>query len=171
MAVFIGEMAEEPVNVNEFQELAKRALPKMYFDFYNGGAEDQYTLKENMEAFHRITLREVATARAAAACNTIMGLSFSSTCTVEEVASSCNAVRFFQIYVCKRRDLTAMLVQRAERNGFKAMILTVDSPRLGRREADIKNRMISPQLKNFEGLLSTEVASMSRGFLLPHICI
>ncbi|KAI8544734.1 hypothetical protein RHMOL_Rhmol08G0318100 [Rhododendron molle] len=185
MAVFIGEMAEEPVNVNEFQELAKRALPKMYFDFYNGGAEDQYTLKENMEAFHRITFRprilvdvsridmsttilgyptsapimiaptsrhklahpegEVATARAAAACNTIM--------------------------VCKRRDLTAMLVQRAERNGFKAMILTVDSPRLGRREADIKNRMISPQLKNFEGLLSTEVASMSRGFLLPHICI
>lgn len=56
MAVFIGEMAEEPVNVNEFQELARRALPKMYFDFYNGGAEDQYTLKENMEAFHRITL-------------------------------------------------------------------------------------------------------------------
>lgn len=56
MAVFIGQMAEEPVNVNEFQELARRALPKMYFDFYNGGAEDQYTLKENMEAFHRITL-------------------------------------------------------------------------------------------------------------------
>ncbi|KAI8544729.1 hypothetical protein RHMOL_Rhmol08G0317900 [Rhododendron molle] len=168
MAVFIGEMAEEPVNVNEFQELARRALPKMYFDFYNGGADDQYTLKENMEAFHRITLREVATARAAAACNTIMALSFSSTCTVEEVASSCNAVRFFQIYVLsslssalvyKRRDLTTMLVQRAERNGFKAMILTVDTPRLGRREADIKNRMISPRLKNFEGLLSTEVAS------------
>ncbi|KAI8544730.1 hypothetical protein RHMOL_Rhmol08G0317900 [Rhododendron molle] len=133
MAVFIGEMAEEPVNVNEFQELARRALPKMYFDFYNGGADDQYTLKENMEAFHRITLREVATARAAAACNTIM--------------------------VYKRRDLTTMLVQRAERNGFKAMILTVDTPRLGRREADIKNRMISPRLKNFEGLLSTEVAS------------
>jgi (S)-2-hydroxy-acid oxidase len=52
-----------------------------------------------------------------------------------------------------------MLVQRAERNGFKAMILTVDTPRIGRREADIKNRMISPHLKNFEGLLSTEVAS------------
>jgi (S)-2-hydroxy-acid oxidase len=49
-------MAEEPVNVNEFQELARQVLPKMYFDFYNGGAEDQYTLKENMEAFHRITL-------------------------------------------------------------------------------------------------------------------
>ncbi|KAH7866508.1 hypothetical protein Vadar_021293 [Vaccinium darrowii] len=83
--------------------------------------------------FNQTLSGEVATARAAAACNTIM--------------------------VYKRRDLTTMLVQRAERYGFKAMILTVDSPRLGRREADIKNRMIAPQLKNFEGLLSTRVAS------------
>ncbi|KAH7866489.1 hypothetical protein Vadar_021064 [Vaccinium darrowii] len=51
-----GEMAQEPVNVNEFQELARRALPKMYFDFYNGGAEDQHTLRENKEAFRRITM-------------------------------------------------------------------------------------------------------------------
>jgi isopentenyl diphosphate isomerase/L-lactate dehydrogenase-like FMN-dependent dehydrogenase len=32
------------------------------------------------------------------------------------------------------------LVRRAERAGFKAIALTVDTPRLGRREADIKNR-------------------------------
>ncbi|KAF8044731.1 hypothetical protein N665_7158s0003, partial [Sinapis alba] len=44
-------------NVNEFQELAKRALPKMYYDFYSGGAEDQHTLKENVEAFTRIMFR------------------------------------------------------------------------------------------------------------------
>ena len=48
-------MEGEPVNVNEFQELARQALPKMYYDYYSGGAEDQYTLKENVEAFHRIT--------------------------------------------------------------------------------------------------------------------
>jgi len=47
-------MAEDPVNVNEYQELARQALPKMYYDFYAGGAEDQYTLKENVEAFRRI---------------------------------------------------------------------------------------------------------------------
>ncbi|KAH7865313.1 hypothetical protein Vadar_004992 [Vaccinium darrowii] len=167
-------MAEEPVNVNEFQEMARQTLPKMSFEYYNGGAEDQHTLKENTEAFQRITFRprilvdvsridmsttilghpisapimiaptafhklahpegEVATARAAAACNTIM--------------------------ICKRRDLTATLVQSAERYGFKAIILTVDTPRLGRREAEIKNRMIAPQMKIFEGLLSTEVASV-----------
>ncbi|KAJ7951478.1 Peroxisomal (S)-2-hydroxy-acid oxidase [Quillaja saponaria] len=192
-------MASEPVNVLEYQKLAKEALPKMYYDFYAGGAEDEYSLKENVEAFRRITFRprvlvdvsrvdvsttilgynisspimiaptgahklanpegEIATARAAAACNTIMVLSCMSTCTVEEVATSCNAVRFFQLYVLKRRDVAALLVQRAERNGYKALVLTVDVPRLGRREADIKNKMVSVQLKNLDGLLSTKVAN------------
>ncbi|XP_028122956.1 peroxisomal (S)-2-hydroxy-acid oxidase GLO4-like isoform X6 [Camellia sinensis] len=88
-----------------------------------------------------------------------MAMSFSANCTVEEVASSCNAIRFFQTYVYKRRHVTAVLVQRAERNGFKAIMLTVDTPRIGRREADIKNKMIAPQLKNLEGLLSIEAVS------------
>ncbi|KAF7843628.1 peroxisomal (S)-2-hydroxy-acid oxidase GLO4-like [Senna tora] len=192
-------MALEPVNVREFQQMAKDGLPKMYYDFYAGGAEDEFSLKENEEAFRRITLRprvlvdvsridmsttilgyrisspimiaptayhklahpegEVATAKAAAACNTIMILSFMSTCTVEEVASSCNAVRFFQLYVYKRRDVAAALVKRAERHGYKALVLTVDVPRLGRREADIRNRMVLPYLKNFDGLFSAEVDS------------
>ncbi|XP_056162828.1 peroxisomal (S)-2-hydroxyacid oxidase GLO4-like isoform X3 [Syzygium oleosum] len=199
MLLVYGNMAGDPVNVNEYQELARQALPKMYYDFFAGGAEDQYTLKENVEAFRRITFRprilidvskislsttilgynvaapimiaptalhklahpegEVATARAAAACNVIMILSYMSMCTVEEVASSCDAIRLFQIYVYKRRDITARLVQRAERSGYKAIVLTVDVPRLGRREADIKNKMVVPQLKNFEGLLSTQVVS------------
>ncbi|XP_075650625.1 peroxisomal (S)-2-hydroxyacid oxidase GLO3-like isoform X1 [Castanea sativa] len=192
-------MVGEPVNLNEFQELAREALPKMYYDFYAGGAEDQYTLEENMEAFRRIMIQprilvdvsridlstnvlgynisapiliaptalhklahpegEVVTARAAAACKTIMALSFTSSCTLEEVASSCNAVRFFQIYVYKRRDLSALLVQRAERNGYKALVLTADSPRVGRKEADIKNKMILPKLKNTERFLLLEASS------------
>jgi len=47
------------------------------------------------------------------------------------------------------------LVRRAEKAGFKAIALTVDTPRLNRREADIKNRFVLPPgltLKNFEGL-------------------
>ncbi|CAA7024641.1 unnamed protein product [Microthlaspi erraticum] len=188
---------DQIVNVNEFQELAKQALPKMYYDFYSGGAEDQHTLKENVEAFRRIMFRprvlvdvskidmstrvlgypisapimiaptgshmrahpegEMATAKAAAACNTIMIVSYMASCTIEEVASSCNAVRFLQIYVYKRRDVTAQMVKRAEKAGFKAIVLTVDVPKLGRREADIKNKMRSPKLRNFEGLFETEV--------------
>lgn len=44
----------------------------------------------------------------------------------------------FQVY--KDRNVVAQLVRRAERAGFKAIALTVDTPRLGRRESDIKNR-------------------------------
>ncbi|CAA6664602.1 unnamed protein product [Spirodela intermedia] len=102
---------------------------------------------------------EVATARAAASCNTIMVLSFTSNCTIEEVAASCDAVRFFQLYVYKRRDIAAELVKRAERHGYKAVVVTGDTPRLGRREADIKNKMVAPRLRNLEGLLSVEVES------------
>jgi FMN-dependent dehydrogenase len=47
-------MEDEPVNIREFEEIAKRVLPKMFFDYYNGGAEDEHTLRENMEAFKRI---------------------------------------------------------------------------------------------------------------------
>ncbi|KAI3716397.1 hypothetical protein L6452_23718 [Arctium lappa] len=190
-------MGDEPVNVKEYQELARQALPKMYYDYFAGGSEDQHTLRQNVEAFHRITLRprilvdvskidmsttilgyktsapimiaptamhklahpqgEVLTAKAAAACNVIMALSFMSTCTIEEVSSSCNAVFFFQLYIYKRRDISALMVKRAESNGYKAILLTADTPKLGRREADIKNKMIAPQLKNFEGLVSTKV--------------
>lgn len=106
---------------------------------------------------------DVATARAAASCNTIMTMSFSSMCTLEEVASSCNAVRFFQLYVYKRRDIASLMVQRAERNGFKAIVLTADTPKLGRREADIKNKMIAPPMKNLEGLISNEITSVDDG--------
>ena len=46
------------------------------------------------------------------------------------------------VQVYKNRHVVAHLVRRAERAGFKAIALTVDTPRLGRREADIKNRSV-----------------------------
>lgn len=47
-------MADEPVNAKEYEELARLSLPKMNFDYFHGGAEDEHTLKENVEAFKRI---------------------------------------------------------------------------------------------------------------------
>lgn len=49
------KMSNEPVNVDEFEKLARQALPKVYYDYYAGGAEDQHTLRANMQAFYRIT--------------------------------------------------------------------------------------------------------------------
>jgi len=82
-------------------------------------------------------------------------LSSWATSSVEEVASVGPGIRFFQLYVYKDRNVVAQLVRRAERAGFKAIALTVDTPRLGRRESDIKNRFALPKhltLANFEGL-------------------
>jgi (S)-2-hydroxy-acid oxidase len=84
-----------------------------------------------------------------------MTLSSWATCSVEEVASTGPGIRFFQLYVYKDRNVVRQLVKRAEEAGFKAIALTVDTPRLGRRESDIKNRFALPRgltLKNFEGL-------------------
>ncbi|NP_001146005.2 glycolate oxidase 1 [Zea mays] len=185
----------EITNVMEYQAIAKQKLPKMAYDYYASGAEDEWTLQENREAFSRILFRprilidvskidmtttvlgfkismpimvaptamqkmahpdgENATARAAAAAGTIMTLSSWATSSVEEVASTGPGIRFFQLYVYKDRKVVEQLVRRAERAGFKAIALTVDTPRLGRREADIKNRFVLPPhltLKNFEGL-------------------
>uniref|UniRef100_A0A8I7B5W6 (S)-2-hydroxy-acid oxidase n=1 Tax=Hordeum vulgare subsp. vulgare TaxID=112509 RepID=A0A8I7B5W6_HORVV len=185
----------EITNVTEYQAIAKQKLPKMIYDYYASGAEDEWTLQENREAFARILFRprilidvskidmtttilgfklsmpimisptamqkmahpdgEYATARAASAAGTIMTLSSWATSSVEEVASTGPGIRFFQLYVYKDRRVVEQLVRRAEKAGFKAIALTVDTPRLGRREADIKNRFVLPQnltLKNFEGL-------------------
>lgn len=45
---------EEITNVSEFEAIAKQKLPKMVFDYYASGAEDQWTLRENRYAFSKI---------------------------------------------------------------------------------------------------------------------
>ncbi|PNY10655.1 peroxisomal (S)-2-hydroxy-acid oxidase glo1, partial [Trifolium pratense] len=44
-------------NVNEYEAIAKEKLSKVIYDYYASGAEDQWTLKENRNAFSRILLR------------------------------------------------------------------------------------------------------------------
>lgn len=54
MLYWAGNMENDPVNVCEFQEIARKILPKMYYDYFKGGAGDEFTLRENIEAFQRI---------------------------------------------------------------------------------------------------------------------
>lgn len=183
--------------MNEYEILAKDRMPKMAYDYFASGAEDQVTLRDNRDAFSRIKLRprvlvdvsnidlttsvlglqlampimvaptalhklahpqgELATARASSAANTLMILSSSSSCSIEEIAATGPGHRFFQLYVYKDRNISRVLVRRAEEAGFKAIVLTVDTPRLGRREADIKNGFKLPAeygYKNMEGLMN-----------------
>lgn len=44
------------VNIEDLRVLAKRRLPRAIFDFFDGGAEDEVTLRENRAAFERVKL-------------------------------------------------------------------------------------------------------------------
>ena len=46
----------------------------------------------------------------------------------------------FQLYVIRNRDVVRGWVRRAEALGFRALVLTVDAQRLGKREKDERNR-------------------------------
>ena len=85
---------------------------------------------------------ECATARGAA--GTIMILSTLSTMLVEDVTAAARGPVWFQLYVLRDRGLTRELVERAQRAGCKALVLTVDAPLLGRRERDVKRSFALP---------------------------
>src|SRR2546429_3436732 len=82
---------------------------------------------------------ELATARAAAAAGTIMCLSTAATARPAEVAAAApGASSWFQVYVFADRSQTEDLIAEAVANEFSALVLTVDTPHLGRRERDIR---------------------------------
>lgn len=97
-------------------------------------------------AFHRMAHAEgeLATVRAAAAMGVTMIVSSLSTTPLEDIAHAASTPLWFQLYVYKDRSLTESVVKRAEAAGYQALVLTVDAPYFGRREADIRNRFYLP---------------------------
>jgi (S)-mandelate dehydrogenase len=49
-------MSMKPVNVEDYRILAQRRLPKIIFDYLEGGAADETSLKHNHEVFERYRL-------------------------------------------------------------------------------------------------------------------
>lgn len=82
---------------------------------------------------------EAGMARATAAAGTAMCLSTIATSTPSQVrAGAPDAQLLFQIYVMRDRGITRHLVDEAVDSGFRALMLTVDAPRAGRRERDLR---------------------------------
>ncbi|KAJ2808183.1 Hydroxyacid oxidase 1 [Coemansia helicoidea] len=114
---------------------------------------------------------ECATARAAQRKGACMILSSWSTTSVEDVAASTNGAlpqppRWLQLYIYKDRAATRRLVERAQDAGFSAIAITVDTPFLGRRLADIRNRFQMPPhltLANFHDPARAHLARAESG--------
>jgi 4-hydroxymandelate oxidase len=87
---------------------------------------------------------EIATARAAAATDTIMTVSTLSTTSPEALAEAVpDVARWFQLYVFKDRGVSRDLVQRAAAQGYEALIVTVDLPVYAIRERELRSRVHS----------------------------
>lgn len=86
---------------------------------------------------------ELALARAARDAGVVFTASMLGSYPIEEVTST-GADTWFQLYWLRDRGALADLLQRAEQAGCRAIMLTVDVPRMGRRLRDIRNRFTLP---------------------------
>jgi 4-hydroxymandelate oxidase len=180
----------EPVNISEYETLARARMEPVEWDFYAGGSDDEVTLGTTRAAFERIRLRprvlvdvsacdlrttvldtrvsmpilvapmafhglahpegECETARAVGESGTLMVTSTTSNRSLEEIADTATGPLWFQLYTYGGFEISASLVKRAEAVGYRAIVLTVDLPRVGRRERDIRNNFNLPS-RLFEG--------------------
>lgn len=174
----------EPINVFDYEALAHSRLQPDIWDYYQGGSEDEVTLRANRTSFERIRLRprvlvdvstivtdttvigvpvrmpiliapmayhclahpegECATAQAAGQSGTLMVASTFASRSLEDIAGAASGPLWFQLYMYRDRQTTEALVHRAEAAGYRAIVLTVDTPYLGRREQDMRNHFTLP---------------------------
>lgn len=65
-----------------------------------------------------------------------------ASCALEDiVATAPRGLRWFQLYMQSDKQLNKQLVQKVESLGFKALVITVDVPKLGNRRQDIQNQL------------------------------
>ena len=87
---------------------------------------------------------ELAVARAAERAGVPYSLSTLATRSIEDVAAVNGGRKWFQVYAWRDRGLVKEMVDRAKTAGYEALILTVDTAVLGRRERDVRRGFTLP---------------------------
>jgi L-lactate dehydrogenase (cytochrome) len=151
----------------------------MVFDYIDGGAEREWTLRENCRAFEDVLFRprsavatpacdlkttvlgtpidlpiilapvgssrmfhprgEEKAAAAAGEAGTIYTLSTLSGCRMEDVRNATRGTAWYQLYLVGGRDVAMGAINRAKAAGYKALVVTIDTPVAGMRERDSRN--------------------------------
>ncbi|KAI8079947.1 FMN-dependent dehydrogenase [Halteromyces radiatus] len=131
-------------------------------------------------AFHQMAHDdgELATARASASLGTCYCAATYSNYSMDDIQKAAqsiskDALQWFQLYVEKDREVTAKLVRHCEKVGYKALVVTVDRPRLGRRLIDTRTGFKLPshlRLGNFSNEDDDDDARTGEGaYLTGHI--
>jgi len=169
------------VNIADLRRIAQRRLPKAVFDYLDGGADDEVTLRDNCQSFNELSFRprqavtfpsyemrttvlghelsfpailapvgysrlmhpggEVVAAAAAGAAGTIYTLSTVSAHKLENVRAATKGPAWFQLYLVGGRAASELTIDRANKAGFNALVVTIDTPVAGMRERDFRNGM------------------------------
>lgn len=89
---------------------------------------------------------ELATAQGAEAAAALNVVSTRASRSLEEIAEAVpGGPRWFQVYVLRDRALTVDIVSRAAASGYRALVLTGDTPFLGRKLRDGRNGFVIPE--------------------------
>src|SRR5437763_1952361 len=96
---------------------------------------------------------ELAVARAAVEAGVPYTLSTLSTRSIEEVARAGRGPKWFQVYAWRDRGLVKEMLDRAAGAGYEAIVLTVDTAVLGRRERDVRRGFTLPPKAGLDTLV------------------
>jgi isopentenyl diphosphate isomerase/L-lactate dehydrogenase-like FMN-dependent dehydrogenase len=181
----------QPINLFEFESIARERLPKEEYDYIAGGATDEISVDRNRRAYASWALRprvlrdvsvldlsttvlgtkvnlpvliapcgghkrahpdgELATYRAAAACGTILAVSANSNTSFEDLAKAADGHLWVQMYPFRDKEMTKDWLKRAKDNGYKAVVVTLDSQWPPKRERNIRNNYRRTRGVNYPG--------------------
>ena len=167
------------LNIDDLRRVARRRMPRVVFDYIDGGAERERTLKENCRAYEDVLFRprsavatrqvdlrtsvlgttidlpfmlapvgssrlfwprgEEEAAGAAGAAGTGYILSTLSGCRLEEVRAATTGPAWYQLYLVGGREVALSAIARAKAAGYRALVVTIDTPVAGLRERDFRN--------------------------------
>ena len=171
-------------SLEDARKLAKKRLPKMFFDFVDGASGDEKLCELNSSALDQIRLEpkvlrnverrnlskeffkikydlpfgfapmgmcnltwpgaDTMLAKESVINNVPTCVSMASSTSLEKMFELSKGNSWLQLYIFQDEDFVMELIERAEKTGYKVLILTVDVPIQFRRAKDDKNGFTVP---------------------------
>ncbi|WP_423873372.1 alpha-hydroxy acid oxidase [Bradyrhizobium sp.] len=175
---------KQAINFDDVRVLARKRLPRIAFDFIDGGVDGEAGLERNRAAFDRYKLlprylidvanrsqavklfghdyaspfgispmgiagffrpgADLMLARASARFDIPYIMSSASCDSIEAAMAEAPKTTWFQIYGTRDPHITLDLVRRAKALGVRVLLMTVDTPVMGKRERNIRNGFRRP---------------------------
>ena len=89
--------------------------------------------------------------------HTCMIVSTFATCSFEDVAqANGNGLRWSQMHLFRDKTVTTNMIRRAEKAGYKALVITIDTPELGKRLTECRSEFSLPSHLNLANF-STDI--------------